>query len=177
MRTERTPAAAAGEARPEPGSWDELIAQQRDAIEPEPERHHWRMHYQPVETPDGAPLGTALFVTEFPGLPPDFTGDLPDGVTARALEMAHFASADDARRFAAEFRAYLVPGILDGPELAPEVAKLEGLSGEWQDVDDEIVAYVRGERTIVREESEWHLHDPHAERKAQREFDGPSADR
>jgi hypothetical protein len=30
--------------------------------------------------------------------------------------------------------------LLDGPELAPEVATLEGLSGEWQTMDyDEIV--------------------------------------
>lgn len=46
------------------------------------------MHTLPVETPEGELLGTALFVTEFPGLPPDFTGDLPDAVTGRALERA-----------------------------------------------------------------------------------------
>lgn len=110
------------------------------------------MHYQPVETLDGAPLGTALFVTEFPGLPPDFDSDLPDGVTARALELAHFVNDDEARKFEAEFRSYLVPRLLDGPELAPEVARLEGLSGEWRDMDDDgIAAYMRGERAIVRE--------------------------
>lgn len=162
---------------PEPGSWDELIAQQTpDEPEPAHEARYWQMHYRPVETPEGEPLGTALFVTEFPGLPPDFddyieANGMDDSVyptEARTLEMAHFANEDDARKFETEFRSYLVPGLLDGPELAPEVAKLEGLSGEWQDMDyDDIVGYMSGRRTIVREESEWRLHNPNAEREAQ----------
>lgn len=163
-------------AQPAPGSWDELVAQQRAAVEPEPERHYWQMHYRPVETPEGKPLGTALFVTEFPGLPPDFDDHLDEfgmddtvyPTEARTLEMAHFASEAEAAKFDAEFRGYLVPGLLDGPELAPEVAKLEGLSGEWQSMnDDGIAAYMRGERTIVREVDDWHLHNPNAEREAQ----------
>ena len=143
---------------PEPGSWDELIAQQTpDEPEPAHEARYWQMHTRPAETPEGAPLGIALFVTETP--PPT-----PDADTARTLEMAHFASEADARRFATEFRAVLVPGVLDGPELAPEVAKLEGLSGEWDHMDyRQIVDYMSGSRTIVREESDWHLHNPNAE--------------
>ena len=168
--TQELPAVA-----PEPGSWDELVAQQTDD-EPEPERHYWQMHYRPVETPDGETLGTALFVTEFPQLPPDFDdyideNGMDDSVyptEARTLEMAHFADEKDAAKFDAEFRGYLVPGVMDGPELAPEVAKLEGLSGEWEDMDYRgIVDYMSGNRTIVREESEWHLHNPNAEREAQ----------
>ena len=158
-----------------PGSWDELVAQQTDH-EPEPERHYWQMHYRPVETPDGEKLGTALFVTEFPQLPPNFDDYIDENgmddseypTEARTLEMAHFADEKDAAKFDAEFRGYLVPGLLDGPELAPEVAKLEGLSGEWEDMDyGAIVAYMSGNRTIVREESEWRLHNPNAEREAQ----------
>ena len=134
------------------------------------------MHYRPVETPDGEPLGTALFVTEFPQLPPDFNDYIDEfgmddtvyPTEARTVEMAHFASEADAEKFEAEFRGYLVPGLLDGPELAPEVAKLEGLSGEWQDMDyDDIVGYMSGRRTVVREESEWRLHNPNAEREAE----------
>jgi hypothetical protein len=163
-------------AQPAPDSWDELLAAQSDE-EPVREAHYWQMHTLPVETPDGEPLGMALFVTEFPGLPPDYDGDLPDAVTGRALEMAHFGSDDDARRFETEFRSYLVPGLLDGPELAPEVAKLEGLSGEWQDMDgDEIVATMSGRRTVIREESEWRLHNPNAEREAREQFECPSDD-
>ncbi|MBK9750775.1 MAG: hypothetical protein IPO91_28990 [Chloroflexi bacterium] len=36
--------------KPEPGSWDELVAQQRDRVEPEADPHYWQMHYRPVET-------------------------------------------------------------------------------------------------------------------------------
>jgi hypothetical protein len=166
---------------PEPGSWDELVAQQGDRVEPEPERHYWQTHYRPVETPDGEKLGTALFVTEFPQLPPDFddyieANGMDDSVyptEARTLEMAHFANAEDARKFETEFRSYLVPGLLDGPELAPEVAKLEGLSGEWEDMDYRgIVDYMSGNRTIVREADDWHLHNPNAERDAQEQGEG-----
>jgi|GEM_PF-4363781 hypothetical protein len=170
--------------QPEPGSWEELLAAQPD--EPEaPERHYWQTHYRPVETPDGEPLGTALFVTEFPQLPPDFDdyidefgmSDADYPTEARTVEMAHFASESDAAKFDAEFRGYLVPGLLDGPELAPEVAKLEGLSGEWHDMDyDEIVGYMSGKRTIVREESHWRLHDPNAERETEGAFKGIPVD-
>ena len=83
---------------PEPGSWDELVAQQRDRVEPEPEPHYWQMHYRSVETPGGESLGTALFVTEFPQLPPDLddtieANGMDDSVyptEACTLEMAHF---------------------------------------------------------------------------------------
>ncbi len=166
---------------PEPGSWDELVAQQRDRVEPEPKPHYWQTHYRPVETPDGEPLGTALFVTEFPQLPPNFddtieANGMDDSVyptEARTLEMAHFANEDDARKFETEFRSYLVPGLLDGPELAPEVAKLEGLSGEWEEMDYHgNVDYMSSDRTIVREADDWHLHDPNSEREALEQFEG-----
>ncbi|MBE2269635.1 MAG: hypothetical protein IAE80_15470 [Anaerolinea sp.] len=161
--------------QPAPDSWDALIAAQADE-EPAREAHYWQMHYRPVETPEGEPLGTALFVTAFPQLPPDFDDYIDEfgmddtvyPTEARTLEMAHFASEVDAKKFDAEFRGYLVSGLLDGPELAPEVAKLEGLSGEWQDMDyDDIVGYMSGRRTVVRAESEWHLHNPNAEREAE----------
>lgn len=147
--------------------------------------HYWQMHYRPVETPDGAPLGTALFVTEYPQLPPDFDAlveahgmdDSMYPTQARTLEMAHFASEADAKKFEVEFRSYLIPGLLEGPELAPEVAKLEGLSGEWQDMDYQgIVDIMSGSGTIVREESDWHLHNPHAEREARIEAEGVYSD-
>jgi hypothetical protein len=163
-------------AQPAPGSWDELLAAQSDE-EPAREAHYWQMHYRPVETPEGEPLGTALFVTEFPQLPPDFDEyidefGMDDSVyptEARTVEMAHFTSEADAAKFDVEFRGYLVPGLLDGPELAPEVAKLEGLSGEWQDMDyDDIVGYMSGRRAVVRAESEWRLHNPNAEREAEK---------
>lgn len=169
---------------PEPGTWDELMVQQ-DADESGPERHYWQMHYHPVETPEGEPLGTALFVTEFPQLPPNFDeyieeNGMDDSVyptEARTLEMAHFADEKDAKKFDAEFRGYLVPGLLDGPELAPEVAKLEGLSGEWEDMNYRgIVDYMSGSRTIVREADDWHLHNPNAEHEAREQFEDTQTD-
>jgi hypothetical protein len=162
-------------AQPAPGSWDELLAAQSDE-EPAREAHYWQMHYRPVETPNGEPLGMALFVTEFPQLPPDFDDYIDEfgmddtvyPTEARTVEMAHFANEDDAKKFDGEFRGYLVMGLLDGPELAPEVAKLEGLSGEWQNMNyDDIVGHMSGRRTVVREESDWHLHNPNAEREAE----------
>jgi hypothetical protein len=163
------------EQAPAPGSWEELIAQQPDE-EPEPERHYWQMHYRPVETPEGESLGTALFVTEFPQLPPNFDDYVEEygmdnslyPTKAPTLEMAHFANEEDAKKFEQEFCSYLTPDLIDGPELAPEVAKLEGMSGEWQDMDyDDIVGYMSGKRTVVRKESEWHLHNQNAEREAE----------
>ncbi|MCC6615290.1 MAG: hypothetical protein IT320_17580 [Anaerolineae bacterium] len=160
---------------PEPERWEALIAAHSDD-EPEPERHYWQMHHRPVETPEGERLGTALFVTEFPQLPPDFDNYIDENgmddsiypTEARTVEMAHFANDDDARKFETEFRSYLVPGLLDGPELAPEVAMLEGLSGIWEEIDYQgIVDYMSGNRTVVRAENDWRLHNPNAEREAQ----------
>jgi len=170
----------AARTEPDPGSWEELLAQHFDA-ELEPEPHYWQMHYRPVETPDGESLGTALFVTEFPQLPPNFDDYIDENgmddtvypTEARTLEMAHFADEQEAERFEAEFRSYLVPGVLDGRDLAPEVAKMEGLAGEWEDMDYRgIVDYMSGSRTIVREESDWHLHDPNAERTTREQVEG-----
>lgn len=169
---------------PEPDSWDALIAGQTNH-EPEPERHYWQMHYRPVETPEGERLGTALFVTEFPQLPPDFDGYVEENgmdnsiypTEARTLEIAHFANDNDAHKFELDFRSYLVPELLDGPELAPEVAKLEGLSGEWQVMDyNQIVDYMSGNRNVVREESNWHLHNPNAERELEVQFETGQTD-
>lgn len=166
------------------GSWEELVAQQSDNT-PEPEAHYWQMHYRPVETPEGETLGTALFVTEFPQRPPDFDDyveahGMDDSLyptEARTLEMAHFASEQDAKKFEQEFRSYLIPDLIDGPELAPEVAKLEGLSGEWQAMDYQgVIDYMSGNRAIVREESDWHLHNPNAERDARISVEGPYLD-
>ena len=154
--------------------WDEMVQRERYYTEPAQERHYWQMHYRPAETRSGERLGLALFLTEFPQLPPDFDDYLDEWgmddsiypTQARTVELAHFTDEAEAKRFDAEFRGYLVPGILDGPELAPEVAKLEGLSGEWTRMDyDDIVGYMSGRRTIVREENGWRPHNPNAERE------------
>lgn len=151
--------------------------------DPEPPAHYWQMQHRPAQTPDGQPLGVALFVTEFPDLPPDFDAHVErDGMDdrlypsrARTLEMAHFADAREARRFEAEFRQYLIPGVMDGPELAPEVAKLEGLSGAWQDLTErEMIDSMEPNRAVVREPHDWRPHNPNAEREARNACENPA---
>jgi hypothetical protein len=167
---------------PTPDSWESLLDHPtRD--DPEPPAHYWQMQHRPAQTPDGQPLGVALFVTEFPDLPPDFNAHVErDGMDdsmypsrARTLEMAHFTDVGEARRFETEFRQYLIPGVMDGPELAPEVAKLEGLSGAWQDLTErEIIESMEPNRAVVREPHDWHPHNPNAEREAQARFENPT---
>lgn len=153
--------------------------------DPEPSAHYWQMQHRPAQTPDRQPLGVALFVTEFPDLPPDFDAyveqhGMDDSLypsQARTLEVAHFADAVEARKFEAEFRGYLIPGLLDGPELAPEVAKLEGLSGEWQDLTQrDIIESMEPNRAVVRDPSDWHPYNPNAERDARIAAEGVYSD-
>lgn len=119
----------------------------------------WRLDQRAVVDPNNEPLGQALFCTLLPDADmPDF--DTP--LAVRTLEMAHFESGTAAERFAGEFSGYLVPGMLDGPELAAEVAKLEGLSGEW--IEREQREWNRDD-PLVRERADWHPHQPDAERK------------
>jgi hypothetical protein len=151
--------------------WQELL-DRAENDQPEPERHYWQLHHRSVETPDGEPLGTALVMIEFPQLPPDFGAYLEEHgmddsiypTQARTLEVGHFANEAASKKFEDEFRSYLVPGILDGPELAPEVARLEGLPGMWEPLGSrDIVAFMSGTHADIRKEAEWHLHDTHVE--------------
>ncbi|MDX2136500.1 MAG: hypothetical protein SF123_00270, partial [Chloroflexota bacterium] len=74
---------------------------------------------------------------------------------AKTLEMARFETVAQAQKFAHEFERYIVPGVLDPPELAEEVAKLEGLPVEWKDMDSrEIGAVMGGAGKVVREARE-----------------------
>ncbi len=121
----------------EPGSWDELVALNQGKLEeplPVPEAVAWRLDTESLTTPEGDTRGYALYCTRFPESAdpvPEF--DTPQ--RAERLEMAHFASEEQAKRFETEFRSYLVPGLIDGPELAEEVAKLEGMPGEWVEMN------------------------------------------
>ena len=155
--------------------WQELL-DRAENDQPEPERVYWQLHYRPIETPDGEPLGTALVMIEFPQLPPDFgvyleEHGMDDSVyptQARTLEVGHFANEDASKKFEAEFRSYLVPGILDGPDLAPEVARLEGLSGKWEDLDySDIVDFMRGDQALIRDVADGHERNPQPESVSQ----------
>ncbi|MBN8590661.1 MAG: hypothetical protein J0M33_02840 [Anaerolineae bacterium] len=155
---------------PEPGSWDELIAREAekpvDELPQTPFDRLWHVYDRPVETPEGAPLGHALYLTYYPELQRD---DLADDdfsdadypTHAKTLEMARFETAAQADKFAKEFEGYVRPGLLDPPELAEEVAKLEGLPAAWEDLDYQgIVDFMSGDTTVVRDAGEWHPRDP-----------------
>lgn len=163
----------------EPESWEELL-QRTNADELEVERHHWQLHVRPAATPDRTPLGYALFCTEFPELPPNFDEyvaefGMDDSIyptQARTVEVADFKTEAEAKAFSDEFRSYLIPGVIDGPELAPDVAKLEGLSGEWQAMDyPAIVDYMSDDKTIIRQPEQWRLHRPVEQRHLADEMD------
>ena len=65
-----------------------------------------------------------------------------------------------------------MPGVIDGPELAPEVAKLEGLPGVWDEIGYwDLVRHMSGGHAIVKDATEWHLHSPHAEREVRDPFE------
>jgi hypothetical protein len=125
-----------------------------------PPANPWALQQRQVETPDGQPLGTALVLTETPPTDP-----------ARTLELAHFTDAQAAERFEQAFRRALVPGVMDGPELAPVVAQLEGLSGVWEPLPAD-PADGLPTPPLIRERADWHPHDPHAARTAQARSEG-----
>ena len=152
-------------ATPEPGSWDELIERERvRAAQPEPEREssYWRLDTRLLESPEGEPQGYGLFITVFPQLPADFDryieeNGIDDAITpthARQLEIAHFETEWAAEKYAKDFRGYLIPGLLDGPELAEEAAKLEGMPGTWTEMDCHGIGDTLNEHDSVQHERE-----------------------
>jgi hypothetical protein len=160
---------------PDPAGWDALVAAQ-PAEEPAYTPVPWQMLTRPAETPDGERLGTAMLMLAYPDLPPDTDlaalNDLPPEAQAATrthlLELGHFAGEKEAQKIADDFRSVLVPGLLDGPELAPDVARLEGLAGVWEERDYRDVAEnVIGRQTLVREADDWHPHQSFAEREAE----------
>ncbi|MDX1994623.1 MAG: hypothetical protein SF029_19730, partial [bacterium] len=135
------------------------------------ENPYWRLETLPVNDLDGQPLGHALHMVVYPGIPqeadavgsPAISPDEP----FRLLEMAHFETTEAADMFGKEFNSYLIPDVLDGPELAVEVARLEGLPAEWKTLEgDELKAYQNADLTLIREPADWHLYNPNAERDA-----------
>jgi hypothetical protein len=132
----------------------------------ERDNSYWRLDRREVVDPEGEKLGQAMFCTVFPDAKdpvPDF--DTP--LRAQVLEMAHFETPQAVEKFEAEFRGYLIPGLLDGPELAVEVARLEGLPAEWKTLEgDDLKAYQNAELTLTRETTDWHPYNPNAERDA-----------
>lgn len=143
----------------------------------EVENPYWRMETLPVNDPDGEPLGHALHMVVYPNIAydPERIGApaMAEDEPFRMLEMAHFETPEAADRFGKEFNGYLMPGLLEGPELAQEVARLEGLPVEWKTLEgDDLTAYQNLTLTLTRDPADWHPHNPHAERDARIEAEG-----
>lgn len=151
---------------------------------PEPElvdNPYWRLETLRVNNPDGEEIGHALQMVVYPNVEqssetigaPNISDDEPFQI----LEMAHFESPEDADKFSKEFRGYLVPGLLDGPELAEEVARLEEHPVEWktlarQDLED----YHNLDHVVTHDMDSWKLYNPHAERDARLRMEGSGGD-
>jgi hypothetical protein len=151
------------------------------APQPEVENPYWRLDPIPVNDPEGEPLGHALHMVVYPGVERD-----PDAVGSPAmaadepfkmLEMAHFETTEAVDRFGKDFNGYLIPGLLEGPELAVEVARLEGLPAEWKTLEgDDLKAYQNAELTLTRDSADWHVYNPNAERDARIAAEGLYSD-
>ena len=135
---------------------------------------HWRFDTLPVNDPDGEPLGQSLHMLVYPNLEhdPESPAISPDE-PFRMLEVAHFETDEAAEKFIADFNGYLMPGLLEGPELAQEVARLEGLPVEWKTLDgDDLTTYQNADLTLTRDPADWQPYNPHAERDARIEAEG-----
>ncbi|MBE2184460.1 MAG: hypothetical protein IAE89_13610 [Anaerolineae bacterium] len=135
------------------------------------ENPYWRLDPIPVNDPAGEPLGHALHMVVYPNVEHDPNAVGSPAMAAdepfRMLEMAHFETLEAVDKFGKDFNGYLIPGLLDGPELAVEVARLEGLPAEWKTLEgDDLKAYQNTELTLTRDPADWHPYNPNAERDA-----------
>lgn len=142
-----------------------------DEPEPSAQNPYWRLDTIPVNDPDGEPLGHALHMMVYDGVEhdPERVGTPPmaEDEPFRMLEMAHFETTEAADKFGKEFNGYLMPGLLEGPELAVEVARLEELPVDWKSLEgDDLKAYLDGQYTLTHELSDWHPYNPNAEQDA-----------
>ncbi|QPC83617.1 hypothetical protein G4Y79_04335 [Phototrophicus methaneseepsis] len=138
---------------------------------------YWRLEALPVHDLEGEPLGHALHIVVYDGVQhdPETVGSPPivDDEPFRMLEMAHFETTEAADKFGKEFNGYLMPGLLEGPELAEEVARLEGHPVEWKTLDgQELDDYCDLKLTLTRDPADWQPYNPNAERDARIEAEG-----
>ncbi|RMG74243.1 MAG: hypothetical protein D6711_09185 [Chloroflexi bacterium] len=138
---------------------------------------YWRLDTIPVNDPEGEPLGHALHMVVYDGVEhnPKMVGTpaIPDDESFRMLEVAHFKTTEAADKFGVEFNGYLMPGLLEGPELAVEVARLEGHPVEWKTLDgQELDDYRNLKLTLTRDPADWQPYNPNAERDARIEAEG-----
>jgi hypothetical protein len=157
--------------------WNTAGDRIEDSVPPVVENPYWRLDTLPVNDLDGQPLGHALQMVVYPAIDHDPEAASIPAITQdepfKLLEMAHFETTAAAEKFGQEFKGYLMPGVLDGPELAEEVARLEGLPVAWKTLDgDDLKAYRNDDLTLTCDLPDWHLYNPHAEHDARIEAEG-----
>jgi len=63
--------------------------------------------------------------------------------------------------------------LLEGPELAEEVARLEELPVTWKPLaGEDRAAFQRGDLTLTHDRADWHPYNPNAEYEARIEAEG-----
>lgn len=159
--------------------WNTAGDRIEDPVPPAVVNPYWRLDTLPVNDLDGQSLGHALQMVVYPTVEWDKdrgeTPPIPQDEPFKMLEMAHFETTTAAEKFGQEFKSYLMPGVLDGPELAEEVARLERLPVDWKTLEgDELKSYQNGGLTLTRDQSDWHLYNPNAEHDARIEAEGLS---
>ncbi len=149
--------------------------------DPEPDQQaqnpHWRLDALPVNNLDGEPLGHALHMVVYDSVEhnPEAVGspEMPEDEPFSMLEMAHFETTEAADKFGKEFNGYLRSGLLEGPELAEEVARLEELPVNWKTLEgQELADYRNLNLTLTRNPADWYPYNPNAERDARIEAEG-----
>ena len=137
------------------------------------ETPYWRLDSLPVHDPEGNSLGQALHIVVYPGVADGIQEEIDGDTPFQMMEMAHFETEQQMENFTKDFRIYLMPDVLEGPELAEEVARLEGLSGEYRKLEgQELDDYRNAELTLTRTPEQWHPYNPNAERDARIETEG-----
>ncbi|MEQ8672774.1 MAG: hypothetical protein RLP44_11885 [Aggregatilineales bacterium] len=162
-----------GEINPYWNTDDEVI----DEPDPQAQNPYWRLETIPVNDPTGEPLGHAMHMVVYEGVEhdPEMVGTpaIPENEPFRMLEMAHFETIEASDKFGEEFNGYLMPGLLEGPELAEEVARLEGHPVEWKTLEgQEMDDYRDLKLTLTRDPVDWQPYNPNAERDARIEAEG-----
>lgn len=155
----------------------EVIEDLDPGVESTVENPYWRLDSLPVHDPDGEPLGHALHIVVYPDVADGMHEEIEEGTPFQMMEMAHFEKEQEMENFSKDFWNYLMPGVLEGPELATEVARLEGLPAEYRTLDgQELEDYRNAELTLTRTPEQWHPYNPNAERDARLKAEGMYTD-
>ena len=155
----------------------EFIEEPELEVENTVENPYWRLDALPVNNPDGEPLGQALHIVVYPDVPDGMHREIAEDTPFQMMEMAHFEKEQEMENFSKNFWNYLMPGVLEGPELAKEVAQLEGLPAEYRTLEgQELDDYRDAELTLTRTPEQWHPYNPNAERDARMEAEGMYTD-